>query len=153
MGISQILLIVLSVIIVGVAISTGIYMLHQQNVSIHRQMMIARMNEIVAMALAHKETPASMGGGDGSYIGFTLAGSKESPQPGSNSPGGFWLEDTEVNYFVEWYFNNRLKIIASSKIFGEGKYWNNTYNARIEAVFDSNGRIDNKGFVITGDWK
>ena len=62
MGTSQLLLIVLSVIIVGVAISTGIYMMHQQNVSIHRQMMIARMNEIVAMALAHKETPASMGG-------------------------------------------------------------------------------------------
>ena len=152
MGLSQILLIVLSVVIVGVSISVGIYMFHQQNVAIHRQMMIARMNEFVGYGLAHYHTPLSLGGGGGSFEGFAPAGWEESNQPSSNS-GGVLLSEKEVNYFIEWYFNDRLKIIASSKTFGEGNYWKNTYNARIEAVYDNNGNVDAKGFVVSGDWK
>lgn len=152
MGLSQILLIVLSVIIVGISISVGIVLFQQQNVALHRQMMIVRINELVALGLAHYHTPASLGGGEGSFEGFAPAGWEESNQPSSNS-GGVLLSENEANYFIEWYFNDRLKIIASSKIFGEGNYWKNSYNARVEAVFDNQGNVDAKGFVVSGDWK
>ena len=153
MGSSQILLIVLSVIIVAVSMSVGIALFNQQNVSLHQKMMITKMNQLVGMALAHRYSPISIGGGGGSFVGFSPAGAVASNQPGNNSDGGVLLEDREVNYFIEWYFNDKLKIIASSKVFGEGNYWPNVYNARIEAIYDKNGILSNKGFIITGDWK
>jgi len=152
MGTQQILLLILSVIIIGIAVAAGLQMQHAQAVNNHRQIMIARINDLVHQALAYRKTPVQQGGGGGSYLGFIPAGAVESNHVGPNSPGGVKLEEEDANYFIEWYFNDRLKIIASSKLFGEGHYWNNTYNARITAVFDKNGVIDQNGFQISGDW-
>lgn len=71
---------------------------------------------------------------------------------GTQSPGAVKLLEEDANYFIEWYFNDQLKIIASSKLFGEGNYWNNKYNARIVAVFDNNGEMGVNGFQISGNW-
>lgn len=152
MGTQQILILVLSVIVIGVSVATGIQMFNKQAKISHRQAIIDRINEMVKDALAYRKTPVSMGGGGNSYIGYTPFGAVESDHVSSSSPGGLKLEEEEVNYFVEWYFNDRLKIIASSKVYGEGNYWNNTYNARITAVFDSEGNIDASGFEMSGDW-
>jgi hypothetical protein len=152
MGTSQTLMLVLAVIIIGVSVASGISMFNRQAKISHRQAIIDRINSLVTDALVYRKTPVSMGGGSGSYIGYTPPGAEPSTHVASNSPGGLKLVEEEVNYFIEWYFNDRLKIIASSKVYGEGNYWNNTYNARITAVFDSNGDIDVNGFEISGDW-
>ncbi len=152
MGTQQLLIIILSVIIVGIAIAAGFQMQHTQAVNNQRQIMISRINDLVFQALAYRKTPAVQGGGEGSFIGFRPAGAVDSDHVSPNSPGAVKLLEADANYFIEWYFNDRLKIIASSKLFGEGHYWNNTYNARIEAVFNNQGHVDKKGFQISGDW-
>lgn len=152
MGTSQILILVLSVILIGVSVATGISMFNKQAKIEHRQAIIDRINELVTGALIYRKTPASMGGGSNSYIGYTPSGAVESDHVAPSSPGGLVLSEEEVNYFIEWYFNDRLKIIASSKVYGEGNYWNNTYNARITAVFDSEGKVDADGYQLSGDW-
>ena len=152
MGTSQIIMLILSVILVGVSVAVGISMFNNQAKMSHRQALIDRTNELVTGALLYRKTPVSMGGGGQSFVGYTPSGAVESDHVSGASAGGLKLEEEEVDYFIEWYFNDRLKIIASSKIYGEGNYWNNTYNARITAVFNNEGEIDANGFEISGDW-
>ena len=151
MGMQQVLLIVLSVVLVGVSIAAGIYTFQVQAKNMHRQSMIKQMTDYVGEAITFRRIPTNIGGGGGSFIGFYPAGAVESSHVAGNSPGGVMVESEEVNYFVEWYFNDRLKIIVSSKLYGEGNYWNNTYNARITAVYSNLGEIDSNGYEITGD--
>ncbi len=68
MGTQQILLIVLSVIIVGIAVAVGITMFNAQSVNSNRNACIADMNNFAASALAFYKTPTSHGGA-GSTIG------------------------------------------------------------------------------------
>ena len=63
MGMQQILLIVLSVIIVGVAIAVGITMFRTQAVNANRQALANDLNTFAASAMAYYKTPESMGGG------------------------------------------------------------------------------------------
>jgi len=63
MGMQQILLIVLSVIIVGVAVAVGITMFKSQAVSSNRQAVIADINTLAGQALGFYKTPESFGGG------------------------------------------------------------------------------------------
>lgn len=152
MGSQQILLIALVIIIIGISVVVGIKMFHQQNVSTHRQGIIQRMNILVSQALAYRRMPKNLAGGGGSFIGFRPENAVDSEHVSGSSPGAVKLSEENVNYFIEWYFLDRLKIIASSKMFGEGNYWPNSYNARIVAVFDNQGNVDHNGFQISGDW-
>jgi len=68
MGTQQILLIVLSVIIVGIAVAVGITMFNAQSVNSNRNACIADMNNFAASALAFYKTPTSHGGA-GSTLG------------------------------------------------------------------------------------
>lgn len=65
MGTQQILLIVLTVIIVGVAVAGGIGMFNQQAKSSNRSAIIADMNLIAVQTMAYYRMPATMGGGGG----------------------------------------------------------------------------------------
>lgn len=89
MGTQQILLIVLSVIIVGIAVAVGITMFNQQAVNSNRNACIADMNNFAAQAMAWYRTPATHGGAGskavvaaddidaiGAWIGFEYASSK-----------------------------------------------------------------------------
>ncbi len=62
MGTQQILLIVLSVIIVGIAVAVGISMFNQQSVNSARQAIVSDMNNFAVQAQAFYKTPTSMGG-------------------------------------------------------------------------------------------
>jgi len=68
MGTQQILLLILSVIIVGVAVSVTIYAFGQQAISANRNAMIADMNYLAAISIAYYKTPANLGGGDGIWV-------------------------------------------------------------------------------------
>lgn len=62
MGTKQILLIVLSIIIVGIAVAVGITMFNTQSVNSNRNACIADMNNFAARALEFYKTPTSLGG-------------------------------------------------------------------------------------------
>ena len=90
MGTSQILLIILSVILIGVAIAAGIYMFNYQACTANRQAVIAELNCFKDKAVEYWHLPISMAGagqdltkgtiaGMAGYLGFTMVGSKSEP--------------------------------------------------------------------------
>jgi hypothetical protein len=62
MGTQQILLIVLSVIIVGIAVAVGITMFNAQSINSARQAIISDMNNFASQAQSYWKTPVPMGG-------------------------------------------------------------------------------------------
>jgi hypothetical protein len=70
MGTQQILLIVLSVIIVGVAVAVGITMFATQATNSNRQALVGELQNFGAAAMQYYKTPASQGGGGGASPGF-----------------------------------------------------------------------------------
>ena len=63
MGTQQILLIVLSVIIVGIAVAVGISMFNTQSEASDLQAVAVDLQSFGAQVVAYLKTPASMGGG------------------------------------------------------------------------------------------
>ncbi len=163
MGSQQLLFLVLVVIIVGIAVVSGIMMFRTQAMHSHRQSIVMQMNQYMVEAIAYKKLPTSMGGGSGVFWGYAPAGSESYRNHiGNPSNDGVRIVTDDVNYFIEWWvegaYPQRVKIIASSRIYGEGNFWENTYNARVVASFDANGKViysavaDRNGFQFTGDW-
>lgn len=150
MGSQQLLLLVLGTIIVGAAIVFGIGQFHNSGVHSHQSELISQINNYVGEAMAYRKKPKILGGGGDSFVGFNPGGTDY--KISSVTLGCVKVELENANFFIESYFNDRLKIIASSKIYGEGNHWPNAYNARIVAVFDKNGKIDKDGFQISGHW-
>ncbi|MCK4359652.1 MAG: hypothetical protein KAW92_13120 [Candidatus Cloacimonetes bacterium] len=70
MGTQQVLLIVLSVIIIGVAIAVGIAMFGTQSASSNREALKSDLATFAAQALAFYKTPAGMAGGGNGNPGF-----------------------------------------------------------------------------------
>lgn len=69
MGTQQILLIVLSVIIVGIAVAVGITMFNAQATNSNRQAIMGDMNNLASSALAFYKTPTTHGGGGNAWTG------------------------------------------------------------------------------------
>ncbi|MCD4797268.1 MAG: hypothetical protein K8R49_08910 [Candidatus Cloacimonetes bacterium] len=67
MGTQQILLIVLSMIIVGIAVTSGIMMFNAKSVSSNRQSIIGEMNTFANSAFSFYRTPTEQGGGGNSW--------------------------------------------------------------------------------------
>jgi len=70
MGAQQLLIIVLITFIVGLAIVTGIKLVSSFNQSNERDMILVQMGVIVGEARRHYSSPRTIGGGDGSFVGF-----------------------------------------------------------------------------------
>ena len=68
MGTQQILLIVLSVIIVGVAVSVGIQMFNTQRDSAEIQAIASDLQNIASQLMSYKSTPTSLGGGGDVFL-------------------------------------------------------------------------------------
>lgn len=62
MGTQQLLMILLSVIIVGIAIAIGIMMFHQQSIRDATNQIVAHMNLLATQAHTYWKLPTSMGG-------------------------------------------------------------------------------------------
>jgi len=71
MGQQQLLIIVLGVLIVGMAIYGSLNIVDSYSQSHQRDLIIQRMNVLVGEAKKYATKPASLGGGDGSFAGFT----------------------------------------------------------------------------------
>lgn len=164
MGTQQILQIVLAVIIVGTAVLVGIGMFSRQSLTTHQRGIISQMHTYVVDAVAYKKTSRTLGGGNGSFWGYTPSGAEAyNRHVGSPANYGIRIVTPEVNYFIEFWaegsYPQRIKIIASSKLYGEGNYWTNTYNARITANYDAAGQLirhatnaNLKGYMFSGNW-
>lgn len=137
MGTQQILLIVLSVIIVGIAVTGGIGMFNQQSMNNNRTAIIADLNYIGANSLMFYRAPRSMGGGEGHWIPFGDDGKVDKKQGGAL---GSWLnmegydESAEGDkYFtgngvfwmnLESWTSDELIMIGSGKEKGNNKSYN-----------------------------
>ncbi len=73
MGTQQILLIVLSVVIVGIAAAVGIQMFSSQSMNANRQSIAADAQQFAAQAITYFKTPVSMGGAGNTSSAFTSA--------------------------------------------------------------------------------
>lgn len=71
MGNTQILLIVLGMMIVGLAIAIGIILVRENAISSNRDAIANDLANIAARAQQYYNTPAAMGGGGRSYLGLT----------------------------------------------------------------------------------
>jgi hypothetical protein len=71
MGQQQLLIIVLGILIVGMAIYSAFNLMDSYGQSHQRDLIIQRMNMLVGEAKKYATKPASLGGGDGSFQGFT----------------------------------------------------------------------------------
>jgi hypothetical protein len=72
MGQQQIILIVLSVIIVGTAISVGLLVFQAGGISANKDAIIQDLNSLVADARGYYMKPKSYGGGGRSYTGYHI---------------------------------------------------------------------------------
>lgn len=73
MGQQQLLLIVLSVIIVGVAIAVGVTQFRSSAVDSNRQAVIGDLVNLAAKAQRYFRTPVQLGGGGQNFDGFVLS--------------------------------------------------------------------------------
>jgi len=71
MGQQQILLIVLSVILVGVAVAIGISMFRDNALSSNRDAIYSDLSNFAVTAYKYRMTPTSMGGGGNSYVNLS----------------------------------------------------------------------------------
>jgi len=88
MGQQQLLLIILGVIIVGIAIAVGLSMFTAQSVGANRDAIIADMTNLAANAYQYRIRPTTMGGGGGSYSGYTIPPSLQSNENGTYALNG-----------------------------------------------------------------
>jgi hypothetical protein len=72
MGQTQILMIVLAVIIVGIAVAAGITMFGKSSVTANRDAVVADCQSIVSAAQQYYKKPTEMGGGGRAFTGLTL---------------------------------------------------------------------------------
>ena len=70
MGQQQLLIIILGVIVVGLAVYAVLGLFGTYHASHERDVIIQRMNILVGEAKKYAAKPATLGGGDGSYLGF-----------------------------------------------------------------------------------
>jgi len=87
MGQQQILLIVLSVILVGIAIAVGITMFQAQAKQGNIDAIISDLNNLGSVAYQYRIRPITMGGGGGSFIAFGVVG--EEPDA---TTVGYWAD-------------------------------------------------------------
>ncbi len=102
MGTQQILLIVLSVVIVGIAIAVGITMFNTQAKNSARQAIISDMTNFAASTMAYYRTPASQGGSGYGSTNWDADHIAEYVGIGYNSggSGGYYLETDNAKYNI-----------------------------------------------------
>jgi hypothetical protein len=87
MGQQQLLLIILGVIIVGIAIAVGLSLFTSQSIQSNKDAIINDINNLAASAYQYRIRPASMGGGAGSFTGWTIPVKMSSNENGGYSIG------------------------------------------------------------------
>lgn len=127
MGQQQLLLIILGVIIVGIAIAVGLSLFSSQSVQANKDAIINDLNNLAAYAYQYKIRPTTMGGGGGSYTGFSL------PKK---------MTENENAWYSATPSGTDVVFIATSKMYT---------TSTVTATIDENGRLS--GFSFSGDFE
>ncbi len=85
MGQSQLLIIAISVLIIGIAILAGTGFFQSDEVEINKKAMINDVNHIAMAARRYYSRPYALGGGNFSYVGFAIPRTYSSNLNGSYS--------------------------------------------------------------------
>jgi hypothetical protein len=88
MGQQQLLLIILGVIIVGIAIAVGLSLFSAQSIESNRDALINDINNLNAHAYQFYIRPTSMGGGGGTFVGYTIPAKMASNDNGTYVASG-----------------------------------------------------------------
>ena len=121
MGQQQLLLIILGVIIVGVAIAVGISMFSGQSVSANKDAVITDLATLGADAYQFKIRPSTMGGGNGTFSGYTI-----------NANGAWGSGNPNGTYTVTTATGTQLVLTATSK---------QVSGATVVVTYDGNGNV------------
>lgn len=89
MGQQQLLLLVLGIIIVGIAVAVGIGMFSSSRTDANRDAVTSDLANLASKAQQYYQKPASMAGGAGDFLGFTLGALDQ-----SNANGAYRLAVT-----------------------------------------------------------
>ncbi|HUN64731.1 MAG TPA: hypothetical protein VMW43_01415 [Bacteroidota bacterium] len=87
MGQQQLLLIILGVIIVGVAIAVGIAQFGAHSAASNKDGVTSSLINVAANAYQFKIRPSTMGGGGGTYTGYTIPNKMKTDDNGSYAAG------------------------------------------------------------------
>lgn len=104
MGQTQLLLVVLGMLLVGLAIYVGVSMFRASTVEDTRNAIILDLQNFSARALAYYSKPASQGGGNRSFTGVTI---------GQIYP---MAENTNARYYIESAAEDECVIVGVGKI-------------------------------------
>ncbi len=129
MGQQQLLLIILGVIIVGIAIAVGLSLFSAQSIQSNKDAIINDLNNIAAHAYQYRIRPASMAGGAGSYVGYSIPA-----KMATNANATYTCTPTATN----------VTFTATSA--------SNTANT-VTAQIDTDGKFIQSAWAYTGDFK
>jgi hypothetical protein len=107
MGQTQLLLVILGVIIVGIAIFVGVTMFGANAVEDARNAIIHDLQNFSAQAMAYYSKPTSQGGGNRSFTGVTMR--QLYPM----------LENANARYHVESATDNECVIVGVGKVLSD----------------------------------
>ena len=127
MGQQQLLLIILGVIIVGIAIAVGISMFSSSSVQANKDAIVNDLNNLAADAYQYKIRPTTMGGGQGSYVGYAIP-----PKLVTNDNG---------SYVTSGASGTQVTLKGNSTSYA---------GSSVQATCDSNGRLGT--FVYAGQF-
>jgi len=72
MGTQQMLLVVLGMLLIGIAIAVGIFMFGATSVQSNKDAIVEDIQNLSVDALAFRSRPTAMGGGSGTFTGYTI---------------------------------------------------------------------------------
>ena len=104
MGQQQLMLMILSVIVVGLAIAVGIW-IFTANINVtNRDNIIADLNNMGADAFQYKIRPTTLGGGNGTYVGYTIP-----PAWGSaNENASYFVTGTVSSTYIAFHASSKV---------------------------------------------
>ncbi len=83
MGQQQLLLIILGAIIIGIAIAVSITLFRAHSIDEKRHLLINEGSSLASLAMSYYRKPSVIGGGGGSFTGWTIPGDMAATATGS----------------------------------------------------------------------
>jgi hypothetical protein len=94
LGQQQLLLIILAIIIVGIAIALSIQLFRANAIDSKRDLLMSECSNIATIAISYYKKPREMGGGNKTFIGWTV------PSQLVNTANGSYIADVQANQVI-----------------------------------------------------
>ena len=94
MGQQQLLLIILAIIIVGIAIAISIQLFRASAIDSKRDLLMSECSNIATIAISYYKKPREMGGGNKTFLGWTV------PSQLVNTENGSYMASVQANQVI-----------------------------------------------------